>query len=110
MPYTLDTALDDELVTVLDRNDDIGIYAIKIATLNTIIYIELGRLLTNDRVKFRASHSIYTPMQGGPYRTSRWIEDDAGYALHRAIDGLTSYYRQAVEKGHTPKESWLVKE
>jgi len=37
-------------------------------------------------------------MQGGPHRTSRRIEDDAGYALHRAIDGLTSYYRHAATR------------
>lgn len=110
MPWTLDNALDDELVTVIDRHDDIGNYSIKIGKLETIVEIDLGRLLTSDRVKFRVSHSIHTPLQAGPYRTSRFIEDDAAYALHRAIDGLTSYYKQAVKDGYTPKESWLVKD
>src|ERR1700688_4063560 len=110
MTYTLDSALDDDLVTVVDRHDDLGSYAIQIGTIETIIYIDLGRLLTSDRVKFRTSHSIHTPVQAGPYHTSRTIEDDAAYALHRAIDGLTSYYRQAVKEGHTPQESWFVKD
>jgi hypothetical protein len=109
LPYTMDSALEDDLITVEDRNDDLGSYAVRIGTLQTTVYIDLGRLLRSDNVKFRTSHSIHTPVQVGPYRTSRWIEDDAAYALHRAIDGLTSYYREAVEKGHTPQESWLVR-
>jgi len=48
MLWTLDSALDDDLVTVLDRHDDIGSYAIKIGVLNTVVYIDLGRLLTSD--------------------------------------------------------------
>jgi hypothetical protein len=109
MPWTMDSALEDDLVTVVDRNDDIGSYAIQIGELQTIIFIDLGRLVTNDQVKFRVSHSIKTPLQAGPYRTSKVIEDDAAYALHRAVDGLTRDYRQAVKAGHTPRESWLVK-
>jgi hypothetical protein len=108
LPYTVDGVLEDDLVTVLDRNDDIGSYSVRIGSLRTIVHIDLGKLLTSDHIKFRTSHSIKTPLQAGPYRTSRCIENDAAYALHRAIDGLTSYYRIAVEQGHVPQESWLV--
>lgn len=110
MPWTLDTALEDDLVTVEERNDTIGSYAIRVGTLKTLVFIELRRLLNSDHIEFNVSHSIHTPVQAGPYRTSRTFEDDAAYALHRAVDGLTTYYRQAVSAGHTPQESWLVKD
>ena len=108
MPYTIDSALEDDLVTVLDRHDDMGSFAVTIGVLDTTVFIELGRFLTDDRVKFHVSHSIHTPLQAGPYRTSKPFDDDAPYALHRAINGLTSYYRDAVNAGHEPEEGWLV--
>lgn len=110
MAWSIDKALEDDLITVLDRNDDIGSYSIRVGSLQTMVHIDLGRLLTSNHVKFQVSHAIHTPTQAGPYRSSRFIEDDAAYALHRAIDGLTSYYRDAVKAGHEPQESWLVKD
>ena len=109
MPHSIESSLDDDLVTVLDRHDDMGSFAVTIGSLDTPVFIELGRFLTDDRVKFQISHSIHTPVQAGPYRTSLPFGDDAGYALHRAISGLTSYYREAVDAGHEPDESWLVR-
>lgn len=105
---TLDDALDDPLSEVVDRHDDMGSLAVKLGTLETTIFIELGRFLQSEHVKFDVSHSIHTPTQAGPYRTSKNWDDDAGYALHRAISGLTSYYKDAVKAGHRPAESWLV--
>jgi hypothetical protein len=109
MPHTIDSALDDELVTVLDRHDESGSFAVTIGALDTPVFIELGRFLTTDQVKFHMSHAIHTPVQAAPYRTSMPFGDDAGYALHRAISGLTQYYREAVQAGHEPDESWLVR-
>ena len=42
MPHTIDSALDDDLVTVLERHDDMGSFAITIGSLDTPIFIELG--------------------------------------------------------------------
>ena len=109
MSYTLDSALADEAITVVDRHDGMGSFFIKVGSLETPVHIELGRFLADDRVKVDVSHSIHTPMQIGPYRTSKPWDDDAPYALHRAIEGLTSYYNQAVAAGHEPQEDWLVK-
>jgi hypothetical protein len=109
MPHTIESALQDDLVTVLDRHDDMGSFAINIGMLDTPVFIELGRFLTDDRIKFSVSHSIHTPLQAGPYRTSISFRDDPGYTLHLAISGLTEHYRQAVRAGHTPDESWLVR-
>jgi hypothetical protein len=109
MPYTIDDALSDPLLTIEDRHDEMGSFAIKVGTLQTTIYIELGRFQSRETTKFEVSHSIHTPIQAGPYRTSRPIGDYWAYALHLAVDGIVSYYRQAVDAGHTPSESWLVK-
>lgn len=108
MAYKFDEVLDDELVTVVERNDEMGEFVVRIGDLETLVSIELGRFMTSERTKFRLSHVIQTPMLAGPYRTSLPFGDDPGYALHKAIDGLTSYYREAVDQGHEPSEDWLV--
>ena len=108
MGYTLDEVLGNELVDVIDRNDEMGEFVIRIGSLETPIAIKLGTFMNSERTKFTLSHAIKTPLQIGPYRTSRPFDDDPGYALHRAIDGLTSWYEKAVKEGHEPSEDWLV--
>lgn len=108
MPWTFDNALDDEFIEIVDRNDEMGSYAIRLGDLETTIFIELGRFPKGEWTKFDVSHAIHTPLQMGPYRTSRPFSDDPPYALHQAISGLTQYYGDAIRAGHTPEESWLV--
>ena len=108
MDYSFDSALEDELITVIERDDDEGHYCIKIGELQTHVTIELGRYMTSDRTKFFVSHAIKTPTQLDAYRTSLPFGDSPDAALLKAISGLTMYYRQAVTKGHHPHEDWLV--
>ena len=109
MPYTVDNILSDPLLTVEDRHDEMGSFALRIGSLQTVVFIELGRFRSTQDTKSTVSHAIHTPMQAAPYRTSRPFDDDWAYALHRAVDGLLSYYRAAVAAGHLPEEAWLVK-
>ena len=99
MAYTFDSALNDDLVTVVTRLDSRGIFEIRIGELETLVTIDLGRVMDSDETKFRVSHTIKTPTQIGPYRTSIPVADYPAYALHKAITGLTDYYRDAVKKG-----------
>ena len=109
MSWSLDDALDDPLVHVLERDDDVGHYLIRIGVLQTAVAIELGRFLTSEDTRFRMSHVIKTPGQADAYRTSRTWDDSPGAALHKAVSGITEYYKQAVREGHTPEEGWLVR-
>lgn len=108
MAYTIDDILNDPLLTVEDRHDEMGSFAVKIGKLQTLVFIELGRFQTSETTKFEVSHAIHTPTQADPYRTSTPFADDWAYALHRAVDGLISYYKEAVAAGHVPNENWLV--
>jgi hypothetical protein len=108
MAYTFDSALNDDLVTVVTRRDAMGIFEVRVGELETLITIDLGRFMDSDKTKFRVSHAIKTPLQAGPYRTSIPFADYPAYALHRAITGLTDYYRDAVKKGYEPRQQWLV--
>ena len=108
MPYTFDTALEDEHVTVLFRDDSKGLFTIRLGELPQEVEIQLGREMDNEGTHFRVSHAIKTPLLGGLYRTSRPWGDDPAYALHLAVNGLAPYYREAVKAGHVPDESWLV--
>lgn len=109
MSWTFDSALEDDLITVLERDDQMGEFAVRVGELDTIVIISLGRFMNGEMTKFSVSHSIHTPTQAGPYRTSKPFAESPAYALHRAISGLTSYYRDAVKDGHKPSEMWLVK-
>lgn len=108
MAFTFDSALEDDDITVLYRNDSAGRFVIQLGELSPDIEIQLGREMDNDRTHFQVSHAIHTPTQAGPYRTSRPWADYPAYALHQAVSGLTMYYRQAVEEGHQPNDNWLV--
>lgn len=109
MAWTFDEALADDLVTVVTRDDSAGTFEFQVGELETVITIELGRFMDSEHTKFRRSHAIHTPVQIGPYLPSRDFDDYPACALHRAIDSITDYYRQAVQKGHTPAEDWLVR-
>lgn len=108
MAWDFDTALSNPLVTVDNRIDAWGTFEIQIGSIPTIVTIELGRHMESDETKVWASHSIHTPLQAGPYRTSRPYWDDPAYALQQTISAMTDWYDQAVKAGHQPKESWLV--
>ena len=108
MPYTFENAFDNELVTLVVADEESGMFEVQIGDLDTHVTIELGRFMTSDKTKFWVSHAIKTPSQATPYRTSIPFYDSPAEALHRAIDGLTSFYREAVDEGHEPKEEWLV--
>lgn len=108
MPHTFDSALEDELVTVLKRDDSTGYYEIRIGVLETVVTIELGRFMDSENTKFTVSHSIKTPGQAAPYRSGRFFYDYPAYALRMAIRGLTEHYCSAVRTGHKPDESWLM--
>jgi hypothetical protein len=108
MPWTIDSALEDDLVTVVERDDDEGEFILRIGDLNTIVTISLRRFMNDDRTRFIVSHAIHTPSQAGPYKTSVQVADDPAYALHRAVSGLTDYFREAIKAGHKPAETWLV--
>ena len=109
MAWTFDEALADDLVTVVTRDDSVGTFEFRVGELETVITVELGRFMDSDWTKFRRSHAIKTPLQAGPYLPSRDFDDYPAYALHRAIDSITNYYRQAVRKGLTPSKEWLVR-
>ena len=61
----------------------------------------------DGRFYFEQSHYIHTPPQASAYTTSiTWAESEEE-ALRRAVDTITSYYKQAIEEGHKPSLDWL---
>ena len=74
----------------------------------TEITVRLYRPMQGSGIIFQQSHFIKTPMQPGPYRTSRPWNDDEGSALHQVVHALATEYNAAVHQGHAPDPSWLV--
>ena len=108
MSYTFDNVLAHDLITVIDRNDDIGWFVIQLRGINTHITIKLCRFMRSEETTFEVSHVIHTPTQMDAYHTSKPLADDPASALQRAVFGLTSFYQSAVNAGHKPCEDWLV--
>lgn len=79
----------------------------RLAGIPTVVTIGLHHL-DNGYTQFRRSHAIHTPTQIGPYYPGRDFDDEPAYAMHRAIESLVDYYREAVRKGHAPDSAWLV--
>lgn len=79
----------------------------RLVGIDTLIEIDL-RNAGDGRTRFRRSHAIKTPTQAGPYWPSRDFDDDPAYAMHRALESIVDYYREAIRAGHKPEPSWLV--
>jgi hypothetical protein len=109
MAWTIEKALEDKNVHLINRNDELGIYEFRIGELKTIITVNVVLSPSGERVKYLSSHTIKTPLQRAPYSQSRDHFDDRPFALHNAINGITLYYERAAHTGLTPTESWLVK-
>lgn len=105
MPWTIEDALDDKLLknVQVDGNR----YSFQIGELPQTVTVELATRRKHGMIWWKQSHVINTPVQAGAYRTSRPSGDYEAYALHLAISGLTSYYKQAVKEGHKPEPNWL---
>jgi len=104
---SVDSALRNDLIKLVERHDEIGDYRVRVGALETIVTIRL-RSTWGTRTSFKQSHVIRTPEQQVPFWSCVAEGETPGDALRRAIDGLTTYYRRAVLHGYTPTEDWLV--
>jgi hypothetical protein len=106
--WNIDRALDNDLVKVLDRDDQAGLYTIRIGEIATPVTITLERRSASDATTYAVSHAIKTPELTEPHRVNVQSDINPERAMRRAIRGLTSYYRLAVDAGHEPSEGWLI--
>jgi hypothetical protein len=107
MAWTISDALADPAITLLERDDNRGIYRFRVGDLQTEVTVELCRSPTTDETRYELSHAIHTPTQLAPYIQGRTFWDYPAYALHQAVNSLTSYYNAALKAGHKPQEGWL---
>jgi hypothetical protein len=108
MPMTIDAALDNPLITVLQRDDPSGYVRFRLGALLMEIEIWVTRRPELGIYVFTQSHAIRTPKQDAPYWTSRPYNDSAALALDQVISGLEQHFKEAVEAGLIPDETWLV--
>lgn len=106
-PSPVDAILAALPIEIVEREHD-RYFVILLGNLRTPITIKLSP--SGDYWSFWVSHAIKTPLQIGPYWTSRPFDESQQQALWRAITGLSSYYEQAISRGYTPAEDWLVPE
>jgi hypothetical protein len=101
-----DTYVSSELITPPRKL--VGEYKFRLGSLATEITIRLYASFQNAKILFEQSHFIRTPLQLGPYETTRPWNDNISAALNQVTFGLIDHYNNAVKAGHTPDDSWLV--
>ncbi len=73
MAMTIDQALDDPLIAIIERDDNSGYFRVTLGTLKTAIDICLPFRSDEGRWFFAQSHAIKTPDQDAPYLSSRGL-------------------------------------
>jgi hypothetical protein len=104
---TVENALQDACVSLVQRRDEDGAFLIRVGSLETVVTIVLRRTW-GSRTAYRQSHAIQTPRQPCPDWSCAPEAESPGDALRKAISGLTLHYRLAVGAGYSPTEDWLV--
>lgn len=66
------------------------------------------RAYGGDWFTYTTSHSIHTPIQADCYCPSAPFAATEELAVKKAIRDIMTFFTSAVEKGHTPDESWLT--
>ena len=108
---TIDEALNDEVITVVARDDENWKFRVKLGELSTQIKIVITprRSGTSYPFQYSISHYLHTPIQAGPYMPSSPFSYSAELTLRKAITDLVAFYKSAIHEGHAPDDSWLVK-
>lgn len=107
---TIDQGLQSDLIRVTKRDDEAGVFELRLGELTTPITIAVECTPDMGRAEYYLSHCIKTPIQKSvfPGRAAKRFGFSPGAAIHRAVLGLSTYYREAVEAGLTPDEAWLI--
>lgn len=82
-------------------------YEFRLGVLPTPVRIRMNVGVPGE-FSFETSHLLQTPGQALPYRTSLTSATTEAEALQLAVDSLTRFYTEAVERGHRPDVNWLV--
>jgi hypothetical protein len=106
MAHTIETAFDHQYVDQVLRF--VSEYRFRLGTLESEITIRIFRTLDSKSYLFEQSHYISTPVQATPYITSRPWNDSEAAAINQVVGAMNDYYSEAVNKRHTPAESWLT--
>jgi hypothetical protein len=107
MIVTFSQALAQPLVKTVSRNDENGIFKVRIGIVETVITIIVSAL-GDGTFESSQDHAIKTDLLAGPYRTRCRPYKIPGEALDNALSTLCFYYRLAQRHGHEPKASWFI--
>lgn len=62
----------------------------------------------DGRFFFVQSHFVKTPISDAPFPSTNLTYDTAHLALGSAVQSITTYYDDAIAKGHKPSSDWFV--
>lgn len=63
----------------------------------------------DGRYFFEQSHYIHTPVQDGAHVLTAETHPGPHIALSHAVESITTYYEEAIGRGHEPSADWFVR-
>ncbi|HUO59542.1 MAG TPA: hypothetical protein VMT82_08495 [candidate division Zixibacteria bacterium] len=81
---------------------------IRLGDLNTAIKVRVYRRISDSKIIVVQSHFLKTAIQYLPYAVHEMSQAEPSAALKELERTLVHFYEQAVRRGYTPSDSWLV--
>jgi hypothetical protein len=112
----------EEIVKFLDQETDVAESYVLLREIKVIldvghdhfhpaigIKIYRSNIVSGQPYHFDVSHHVHTPTQAGPYYPSRTFEESETSAIRQAISTTVTFLQSAIHAGHSPSDSWLIK-
>ncbi len=83
-------------------------HEVRVGNLSTTIQMRVYRRKSDGKLLIEQSHFLKTGIQYLPYAVNEVQGEDETAALHELEQNILNFYDQAVRRGYTPSESWLI--
>jgi hypothetical protein len=81
---------------------------VRVGNLSTTIHMRVYQRKSDGKLLIEQSHFIKTGIQYLPYAVNEMQGSDETAALHELEQNILNFYDQAVRRGYTPTEAWLI--
>ena len=79
----------------------------RVGNLSTPVRVRIYRRISDDALIIEQSHFIKTSLQYLPYSVRDFVGTKTE-VLDQVVTTMTNFYEEAVRRGYSPSESWLV--
>lgn len=92
----------------IELREFVSQFEVRVGDLSTAIRMRVYRRKSDGKLLVEQSHFIKTGIQYLPYAVSEFQSLDESAVVSELQKNILGFYEQAVRRGYTPSESWLV--